>query len=144
MIGGEIGFRVLSSRNFQLTLLERLLDNDVIPLMSSSSLHHHRLSRRKSSGTDDSENIISHNDLCLKLLSPFSLQIARKFYQEISFSAFNNFHIIQFYFNFPSLVKNYGKVFLVHKRPKSLSFSLFHRGRLKCHRILCDFYSDSR
>lgn len=35
----------------------------------------------------------------------------RIFYQEISFSAFNNFHIIQFYFQFPFLlVKNYGDV----------------------------------
>lgn len=71
----------------------------------------------------------------------------RIFYQEISFSAFNNFHIIQFYFQFPFLlVKNYGDVgglcsgwLVVYS-----SRSAVRRGLLKCHRILRDIYSKAR
>ncbi|KAL7029958.1 hypothetical protein ACKWTF_006443 [Chironomus riparius] len=31
--------------------------------------------------------------------------------KKISFATFNNFHIIQFYFQFPLLIKNYGYMF---------------------------------
>lgn len=45
--------------------------------------------------------LLQNDKLCRKLL--LRIQNRRKFYQEISFlvSLLNNFHIIQFYFQFP-------------------------------------------
>lgn len=115
-IGFEAKFLLIQTNS---PCLEREeLDNDVIPLISNE----------KSLSADDSENIIPSDDLCLKLLLPFSSQIARKFYQEISFSSFNNFHIIQFYFNFPSLVKNYGEVACSQGPSFGFLFAVFAEG----------------
>lgn len=111
------------------------LDNDVIPLISRSP-------RRFSAKVLKQRECYSEWQFMLEIAFAIFPNRTRKFYQEISFSAFNNFHIIQFYFQFPiarkKLWMNSAECCCVCRAEKQRISS---EGLLKCHRILWDIYS---
>lgn len=110
------------------------LDNDVIPLISPSP-------QRFSAKILKHRKCYSKRQFMLEIAFAILPNRTRKFYQEISFSAFNNFHIIQFYFQFPIARKKLWWSLAMLLCVSHSKAENFLRGLLKCHRILWDIYS---